>query len=335
MSKNIVIIGAGIIGITTAITLLEQKYTVTVISKDEPFATNSDAAVASWHPPSDRRPFLQRLCLESLTKFDALSKVVGSGVSWITVVKYMKDQNSYKENLWMKQVEIAAEFPKSVVKSELYPYRIMLKVPLANVNLYRPFLLKSFEDLGGKLERRKVEDLDELVDSYGAIINCTGWEARYLLDDPRIHPVRGQTVILEVPANYKTPISFGTGHLNAYAIFRAESHDCVIGASYKVNDCKTAVSQKESSEIFAKVSGFIPDIKNFKIKQEKVGLRCGRWDVCIKSERRAKALLVHCYGHNSSGFSSSWASAGEVLKLCQAAFSNQPLKGWWTPKTNF
>ncbi len=334
MSKKIVVIGAGIIGITTAITLLEQKYTVTVISKDKPLETNSDAAVACWHPPSDRRPILQRLCLESLPKLNELSKLGNSGISWITVLKYMKSTSSFKENPWMKHVETCGEIPESVIQNALYPYMLMLKVPLADVNLYRPFLLKLFESLGGKLELRKVEKFDELIDHYDAIINCAGWETKYLLDDRRVHPIRGQTVVLEIPESYKNPVSFGIGHLNAYATFRPQSYDCVIGTSYKVNDSKTALSKVEKEDIFAKVTQFLPEIKDFKIKQEKVGLRCGRWDVCIKSEWRAKALLVHCYGHNSSGFSSSWASAEEVLKLCQAAFSNQPLKGWWTPKTS-
>ena len=334
MTKKIAVIGAGIIGITTAITLLEQKYNVTVISKDDPLATNSDAAVACWHPPSDRRPLLQRLSLASLPKLNELSKLANSGVSWITVLKYMKSSSSYQENSWMKHVETRTEIPEAAIKNALYPYMLMLKVPLADVNLYRPFLLKLFASLGGKLELRKVEKFDELIGHYDAIINCAGWETKYLLNDRRVHPVRGQTMILEVPANYKTPISFGIGHLNAYATFRRQSQDCVIGTSYKVNDSKTALSKLEKDDIFAKVAQFFPAIKDFKIKQEKVGLRCGRWDVRINSEWMDKTLLIHCYGHNSSGFSSSWASADEVLKLCQAAFFNQPLKGWWTPKTS-
>jgi D-amino-acid oxidase len=321
MSKKIVVIGAGVIGITTAITLLEQNYKVTVISKDKPFATNSDIAVASWHPSSNKRPLLQRLCIESLPVFDELSKVAGSGVSWISVVKYMKTYDSYKENPWMKLVKSKAEFSPSIVTSEVYPYRLMLRVPLADVNFYRPFLFRLFEKLGGKLEQVKIESFTDLTGSYDAIINCSGWETKYLQRDARVHPIRGQTTILEVPADYKTPISFGNGHLNAYAIFRPESHDCVIGTTYKVNDCKTAISQKEMEEIFAKVSAFIPDIRQFKVKQDKVGLRCGRQDVHIKSEWLSDTLLVHCYGHNSSGFSASWASAKEVLKLCEAAFT--------------
>jgi glycine/D-amino acid oxidase-like deaminating enzyme len=221
----------------------------------------------------------------------------------------------------MELVKNEAEFSPSIIANEAYPCRIMLRVPLADVNFYRPFLFRLFEKLGGKLEQRKIESFTELTGSYDAIINCSGWETRYLQRDARVHPIRGQTTILEVPTDYKIPISFGNGHLNAYAIFRPESRDCVIGTTYKVNDSKTAISPKEREEIFAKVSAFLPDIRQFKVKQEKVGLRCGRQDVRIQSEWLSYTLLVHCYGHNSSGFSASWASAKEVLKLCEAAFT--------------
>lgn len=332
LTKNIVVVGAGVIGMTVAIKMLEQNYSVTIISKDEPFATNSDAAVATWHPPSNRRPLLQKLCLASLPKFKELSQVKGSGVRWVSIVKYMKNKSALKENPWLKQVMGPQEIPQAAIESEQFPFRLMVHVPLADVNIYRPFLYDKFKKLGGKFEQRKISNFDELDGKFDAIINCAGWETKFLLDDKRVHPIRGQTVTLEVPTSYKDPISFSIGHLNAYATFRPESLDCVIGTTYKVNDSKTAISEKEKEDIIAKVSKFFPDLKNLKIKQDKVGLRCGRWDVCIKSQWLNKSLIAHCYGHNSSGFSASWASADEVLKLCDEELNGKPKSGWWTVK---
>ncbi|WP_126322829.1 FAD-dependent oxidoreductase [Candidatus Rickettsiella viridis] len=72
MKNKIAVVGAGIIGITNAVRLLQEGFSVTVFTKDEPLETNSDAAVATWYTPDDSKPKLQKYCLESLSKFNEL-----------------------------------------------------------------------------------------------------------------------------------------------------------------------------------------------------------------------------------------------------------------------
>lgn len=98
MTNKLAIVGAGIIGMTVAIRLLERGFKVTVLTKDEPLKTNSDAAVATWYVPDDTKPILQKLCLESLSTLDELSNTSGSGVQKITIIHYYKSEEEFKQS---------------------------------------------------------------------------------------------------------------------------------------------------------------------------------------------------------------------------------------------
>lgn len=72
MRHKVAIVGAGIIGMTNAIVLLENGYHVTTYTKEAPLAANSDAAVATWFAPDDKNLVFQQHCLESFVKFETL-----------------------------------------------------------------------------------------------------------------------------------------------------------------------------------------------------------------------------------------------------------------------
>lgn len=56
-----------------------------------------------------------------------------------------------------------------------------------------PWLAKQFLEAGGKLRKRKIYALHELIDDgYDLIINCSGIGARLLAGDSTVAPIRGQ-----------------------------------------------------------------------------------------------------------------------------------------------
>lgn len=61
---------------------------------------------------------------------------------------------------------------------------------------------------GGQVKRQTLSCLQEAIPSDAdAVVNCTGLGARYLVDDTKVFPTRGQTVILRAPHIKKT-VSF-------------------------------------------------------------------------------------------------------------------------------
>lgn len=58
---------------------------------------------------------------------------------------------------------------------------------------FLPFLQTRFLENGGVIKMQEVKNFEELSD-FDLIVNCTGVHARYLTDDERIRPIRGQVV---------------------------------------------------------------------------------------------------------------------------------------------
>lgn len=129
MPVKVAVIAAGIIGITTAIYLLEKKLEVTIFTKDHPLNTNSDAAVATWFAPDDSRSYLQELCIKSLPKFNELSKFSETGVKIILVINYLKSEEDFKKSAWAKESlktlmeikDITQNPPAEAVKNKDFP----------------------------------------------------------------------------------------------------------------------------------------------------------------------------------------------------------------------
>ena len=93
MKTEVGIVGAGIIGLTTAVKLLQDgRFDVTLISRDPVLHSNSDAAVAKWYAPDNKKPLLQQLCIESLSSFQQLRDLPASGVYYIPVAHYFTNQ---------------------------------------------------------------------------------------------------------------------------------------------------------------------------------------------------------------------------------------------------
>ena len=67
---------------------------------------------------------------------------------------------------------------------------------------FLPFAMKKFGDLGGRIVTgRKVASLTGIADEFGfdVVINCTGVQSRYLVDDISVKPLRGQVKRVKGP----------------------------------------------------------------------------------------------------------------------------------------
>ncbi|VDM83711.1 unnamed protein product [Strongylus vulgaris] len=55
------------------------------------------------------------------------------------------------------------------------------------------FIVPSrFLSNGGRIVKKTVETFDDLGTGYDCIVNCTGLEAKKLVADDLLHPIRGQ-----------------------------------------------------------------------------------------------------------------------------------------------
>lgn len=67
-----------------------------------------------------------------------------------------------------------------------------------------PYLMKRFLSAGGKFKQQKLNSLNDIIDDYDVIINCTGLGSKYLMMDDLVRPVRGQVMRVKAPWIYET-----------------------------------------------------------------------------------------------------------------------------------
>jgi D-amino-acid oxidase len=329
--NNVAVVGAGIIGMTNAVCLLKKGFSVTVFTKDEPLNTNSDAAVANWFTADDSKPLLQRYCLESITKFSELMDTEGSrsGVQRIPLILYFKSKEEFEKSVWarepLKKSVNLTDAPTERAKVPGFPFAVLIHNFLIHPAIYRPYMLKKFTDLGGKLKTQIVNSLGELTNDYDIVINSAGWEAEFLTKDTDVHPIRGQTETMEIPKNAGS-YSLNVEGIDAYVIFRPLTKDCIIGTTYQVGDSGSEVRETDRQAIIEKISKFFPYVNGVKTTS-KAGVRCGRSEVRLETEKvnttnGEEKIIIHCYGHGGSGYSASWGSANAVLDRCIAFTQN-------------
>lgn len=317
--------GAGIIGMTNAVRLLEKNFSVTVFTKDDPLNTNSDAAVANWFTPDDSKPLTQHFCLESIPKFSELMDTENfrSGVQKIPLILYFESKEDFKKSIWaresLKKLVDLTEAPPERAIVPGFSFAVLIHNFLIHPAIYRPYMLKKFKDLGGELKNQKVNSLNELIDDYDIVINSAGWEAKFLTKDPDVYPIRGQTETMEIPKNLDH-YSLNVEGIDAYVVIRHLTNDCVVGTTYKIGDSGNEVRETDKRAIIEKISKFFPYVSGVKTIS-KAGVRCGRSDVRIETEKinntnGEEKLIIHCYGHGGSGYSASWGSADAVLDHC-------------------
>ena len=194
---DVLVIGAGVIGLTTAISLAEAGLSVTIRTAALPGHSTSVAAGAVWGAvkagPPDRVLEWARIGLEVLSKHAAepgtgVRMAVGREVSRTPLEPYY-----WTSLLTDLRICEASDLPDGFTHGWHYT------APLATMPVYLAYLRARFERAGGTLEMSPVASLTGLAGLAPVIVNCSGAAAHDLVPDPAVMPVRGQVVIAANP----------------------------------------------------------------------------------------------------------------------------------------
>ena len=312
-SKRIAVVGAGVIGLTTAIRFLESDYSVDVIARDLPPNTTSNVAAAFWCPyrakPQDRVLIWAR---DTYSKLREISQISEAGVYFTRQRELFKTKAN---DPWY--LEILENFghcpedqlPEGFVDAyEFDTYRMETAV-------YMQYLLKTCEDLGASIQTRSLDSLTQLAGHYDLVVNCSGVWARHLVDDEEVYPIRGQVISVEKQeTNTKTITVFDGGDLPTYLVPR--SNDWLLGGTAQDGNWDLEPNEETAAGIRTRCEAINSQISSMKPLKHKVGLRPGRSKVRIEYDDSIEGLpILHNYGHGGSGFTLSWGCADEVLGL--------------------
>lgn len=188
----IAVIGAGVIGLTTAHILKDQGYDVTLYSRDFVPDTTSNKAAGKWSSHFGSSMPDKSLALRikdfSRSKFYTLAMQPSPEFQGISQLPVYEEKVQYKptDELVILHINDIARVFKKTLKF------------IFDLNLYMQDLFEKARDKGILFEHKTIQSIDELVAlPEETIFNCTGLGSRELFNDTALYPVKGHIVIFE------------------------------------------------------------------------------------------------------------------------------------------
>lgn len=312
--KEILILGAGVSGLSTGILLLKRGYSVTIWAKDLPPNTTSNKAGAFWYPylssPKDKFIKWGKFTLDYLKK-----ELVPDPKSGCVIKTATEVFNEKVGEPWWKEAVDGYRRPKQDELPDGYIDGYQIEAVLMDTTIYMDYLVEMFKNLGGKIVQRTVHNIQEALDEYEIVVNCTGLGSRELFNDNSIYPVRGQIVKVK-PNGFDQVIADDEGP-NGLAYIIPRINDIVLGGTTQVNDWNLEVDPKDTEEILKRCATIAPVFKNVEIIGESVGLRPVRDEIRLEAEDYFGKTVIHNYGQGGSGFTLSWGCAQDVVETVE------------------
>jgi glycine/D-amino acid oxidase-like deaminating enzyme len=211
---QVAVVGAGVIGLTTAIRLAQAGVRVTIYAREFSRETRSALATGAWSP--DSRIAVATAVDDAFTggwRALALASYAAHGA-------FLKDPRLPVEETprftvadlvplprprppgarrvrWFSGPHAGMGEPSRTVPAGDHPFgarRVRAGASMTfNISQYTQVLWEMFERLGGRAEQATFADQSEILRlTEPVIVNCTGYDARALFGDETIIPIRGQ-----------------------------------------------------------------------------------------------------------------------------------------------
>lgn len=308
-NKNIVVLGSGVIGLTSAILLQESGYKVEIWSNKTSPDTTSDVAAAFWLP-FNAEPMNKVLEWSKKTFEFTSTHLIPDTDSGCTMIPFSQISMNESKKPWWESIvpqlrATTEELPNN------YSYGFEFSTILFDSSIYMKYLMKKFLDNGGGMQAKEITSISDLPDCI--TINCLGLGAKDIFHDTELYPIRGQVLVAE--KNGFDKIVLDPDH---EMLIVPRSNDIIIGATIQKNDHELSVRKSDTERMLASVIKIYPDFE-WKVIDEKVGLRPARSSIRLETEIIGDRTVVHNYGHGGSGYTVSWGCASDVVELVKKA----------------
>ncbi|MBP2585904.1 D-amino-acid oxidase [Streptomyces sp. PvR006] len=318
MESDVIVVGGGVVGLTTAVTLAERGLRVRVWSRDEVTDTTSAVAGALWWPYRiEPEEAAGAWALASLRVYGELAAdPERTGVRWVSGVH----ADTVLDGLgsWAREVPGLRQLAPEEVPG---PYGVGLaaRLPLIDMPVHLAWLRGRFETAGGVFERRAVSGFGEAAAAAPVVVDCTGLSARELAPDPGLRPVRGQLVLVENPG-IEEWFTSADGGSRRTTYFFPQPGRLVLGGTAEEDDERTEPDPATAAAIVARCARVRPEIAGARVLGHRVGLRPARsGGVRIEAvPLPGGGRLVHHYGHGGAGVTVAWGCAERAAELVEA-----------------
>ncbi|MCC6426818.1 MAG: FAD-binding oxidoreductase [Phycisphaerales bacterium] len=323
-SNQIAIIGAGVVGLTTALELRARQTPVAIYAPRSGRSPASRIAPALFTPYSmpdgDR---FERWTTRSLAKLTELAWEHGdhSGIHIGELREYFYKPAAHYP--WLDRVLAIRPLPGTpspciAATTSTRPHMDMLR--------YMPWLEARASESGVEFVDRRVESFDDLFAlGHKTIINCAGLGARELAQDPLLKPMHGQ--VIHIPNDIGLEYSLhddAPGGLVAY-IFRFRDR-LVLGGTFDSGREDDRTDPPALDGIIDRCRNLLRidghprwrDLAQIRIRSL-AGVRPTRGMGDVYEHTRVERIdlpggraIVQNYGHGRAGASLSWGTAAEA-----------------------
>jgi D-amino-acid oxidase len=316
MSRSeVLVVGAGVIGTTTAIRLVEAGHTVRVVARDRPGDSTSCAAGAIWGPYLVEDD--ERIMPWSEQSRRYLSDLAEE--SDITGVRIVYGHEAVRADLqppgWATALDgyrmaRPEELPAGFCRGWWY------SAPIVDMPAYLRYLEKRLGESGVAIEQGTITSLSSAVEESPVVVNCTGVGAAALTGDEQLYPTRGQLVAVKNPGITHFFCEHDESPTPTY--FLPHGDVLVLGGSAEPGRTDRTPDTRIGDEIRARCAVIEPSIgdnEKAPFLEHRVGLRPSRSAVRLEVEQIGAGHVVHNYGHGGAGVTVSWGCANDVLAL--------------------
>ncbi|ORY15113.1 FAD dependent oxidoreductase [Clohesyomyces aquaticus] len=311
MSGLVIVLGAGVVGLQTAVSLLEDGHKVTIVTEhfpgDESIEYTSPWAGAIWrtHSAHDQKELCQwdiesyNHWMNTTTKGENMMTETGLERRSIRVYSAMPNIDTSSPSLWFSShVSDFSIIPPTSLPPTCTSGYSYTSIAI-NPPIYLSHLLSKASTLGAQLIRASLPTSGGLpgaitaalhlartpLSSSPILINCTGLSSSTLVPDPALYPIRGQTLLVSItPPPPPTSLHIVMHEDPAispdvtYIIPRPLTSTFVFGGTKIPDDWSSEPDASTTKGILERCRNVWPEICDSKIEvlATQVGLRPGR-----------------------------------------------------------
>jgi D-amino-acid oxidase len=320
VAGEVLVIGAGVAGLTTAVYLAEQGHSVQVYATDAPQHTTSVVAgailggpliadpveaAAKWNPIE----LVTDWHRSSLAVFTELAGQPGTGVRLPR--GRLVNRGDLGEMPWARQLPgFAFCTPEERAG---FATGFWMNLPMIDMPRYLAYLTGRLETAGATLELQTVDSLEAAAKLAAVVVNCTGVGARTLAGDPEVFPLRGQHVVVANPGLDEFFFEQNPGP-KSVGIYPHEGR-VILGGTADRENWSLEPDPSQTQEILDRCTAIEPRLEGARVLGVEVGLRAARPRTRVEAEPVAGARVIHNYGHGGVAVGLSWGCARTVEQL--------------------
>ncbi|KAI0384029.1 FAD dependent oxidoreductase [Hypomontagnella monticulosa] len=338
---HVVVLGAGVIGLSSALRIQAEGHAVTIVARDFPSGSETIDAqtqinfTSPWGgahnrlvPPSN--PTEEQEHAMSLRTFDHMRAVKArypeAGITFMKGVEYLEAPNEVYRALTEERARaLGMQGFRLLKKSELpegVEWGCEYETWCVNPMVYCSFLLRRFAILGGKVLRKEVRDPKEIFDwkfeagPVDLLVNASGNG----FGDENMFITRGQTCLVANPCPMTITRQNADGSWT-FCVPRNFDGGTIIGGTKEPNDWNPNPSLEVRETLLRKFAATYPQILGrdgkFTVMKDVVGRRPTRKGG-MRLEQEVvdgNKCIVHAYGLGGRGYELSWGVAERVARL--------------------